>query len=279
MKNLSYFILLCLTIGAISCKKDGTSKVSKNGYSYTLFSSGKGDLIATNDLVYFDLLIKHKDSVLQDSKLSGQQPEFMMPPDSLVNSPNPVVDALKLMRSGDSIVIHERIDTVKNLPPSMASWKEITYVIKVKEVIGENQKKKVKDMEPEIETMVKKSIVDYKANGIKDLKTTPTGLKYAILSEGDGPFPVKGDNVKVYYYGATVADGKKFDSSFGRGVSFNVPLGTGGVIQGWEEALLLLKKGTKALVFIPAKLAYGAEGIPNMIAPNSELAFYIEVLK
>ncbi len=279
MKNLSYFILLCLTIGMISCKKDGTSKVSKNGYSYTLYSSGKGDLIKTNDLVYFDLLIKHKDSTLQDSKLTGQQPEFLMPPDSLVNSPNPVVDALKLMRSGDSIVIRERIDTVKNLPPNMASWKEITYVIKVKEVVGEEQKKKIKDLEPAVETQVMKGVADYKVNGIKDLKTTATGLKYAIISEGNGPLPQKGESVKVYYYGATVADGKKFDSSFGRGAPFTLSLGTGAVIQGWEEALLLLKKGTKALVFIPGKLAYGESGIPNMIPPNAELAFYIEVLK
>ena len=161
----------------------------------------------------------------------------------------------------------------------MASWKEITYVIKVKEVVGQEQKKKIIDMEPEIEAMTMKNIADYKANGIKDLKTTDTGLKYVIHSEGNGALPIKGENVKVYYYGATVADAKKFDSSFGRGAAFTVPLGTGGVIAGWEEALLLLKKGTKATVFIPGKLAYGEAGVPNMIAPNAELAFYIEVLK
>jgi len=279
MKNLSLFIFFGLAICLISCNKDEKNEVSKNGYSYTLYKTGKGELIQVNDLVYFDLQIKYKDSVLQDSKMSPTQPEFLMPADSLVTTPNPVVDALKLMRAGDSIVIRERIDTIKNLPPNMKDWKEITYCIKVKNIVDEKQKKGIRDMEPAIETLVQKSIADYKANTLKDIKTTPTGLKYSIISEGNGPLPAKGETVNVYYYGASVADGKKFDSSFNRGTSFGVPVGAGRVIPGWEEALLLLKKGTKAVVFIPGKLAYGEQGIPDMIAPNAELAFYIEVLK
>ena len=279
MKNLSFFILFAGILGFVACKKDESGKVSKNGYSYDLYKTGKGELIQVNDLVFFDLQIKHKDSLLQDSKANPTQPEFLMPADSMVTTPNPVVDAMKLMREGDSIVIRERIDTIKNLPPNMKDWKEITYVIKIKKVVTEKLKEEVRQLEPDVEKTTFAKIAEYKSGGIKDLKTTPTGLKYTILSEGGGPLPVKGEAVNVYYYGATVSDSKKFDSSYSRGTHFGVPLGAGKVIPGWEEALLLLKKGTKAVVFIPGKLAYGEQGIPDMIAPNAELAFYIEVLK
>jgi len=279
MKKISALVLFACAIGFVSCKKDGTESVTKNGYAYTLFKTGKGEPVQVNDLVYFDLQIKHKDSVLQDSKMSPVQPEFLMPPDSLITTPNPVVDALKLMRSGDSIVIRERIDTIQNLPAEMKDWKEITYCIKVKNILTEKDKKVIKDLEPQVEAQVNKYVADYKANAIKDLKTTATGLKYVIISEGDGPMVQKGENTNVHYFGASVGDGKKFDSSFSRGTTFSVPVGAGKVIPGWEEALLLLKKGSKAMVFIPAKLAYGEQGIPGMIAPNAELAFYIEVAK
>ncbi|MBK9024915.1 MAG: FKBP-type peptidyl-prolyl cis-trans isomerase [Saprospiraceae bacterium] len=281
MKNLSFFILLLLSVSIISCKKDENGGVSKNGYSYTLFKTGEGEIIKTNDLVFFDMVIMHKDSVLQDSKSSPQQPEFLMPPDSLMTSPNPVVDALKLMRKGDSIVIRERIDTMpkENFPPNMKEWKEITYTIKVKNVVGESEKKVVRDMEPAVEKLIQKDIADYKAGTIKDLKTTATGLKYVMHTEGSGPTTQKGETAKVYYYGATLADAKKFDASYAKGTAFSFPVGAGRVIQGWEEALLLMKKGDKATFFIPGNLAYGKQGIQDMIPPDAELAFYIESIK
>ncbi|HQW96761.1 MAG TPA: FKBP-type peptidyl-prolyl cis-trans isomerase [Saprospiraceae bacterium] len=279
MKKFSVFILFAFVVGMISCKQDAKESVTKNGYSYTLFKTGSGDLIQVNDLVNFDMEIKYKDSVLQDSRKSPVKPEFVLPADSLVTTPNPVVDALRLMRSGDSIVIKERIDTVKGLPDNMKDWKEITYCIKVHSVLTDKDKQVVKDLEPSVEKEMVKYIADYKANTIKDLKSTATGLKYVIISDGSGPMVQKGESVPVHYYGATVVDGKKFDSSFGRGTTFKVPVGAGQVIPGWEEALLLFKKGTKAIVFIPSALAYGEQGIPGMIAPNSELAFYIDIQK
>ncbi|MCO6461470.1 MAG: FKBP-type peptidyl-prolyl cis-trans isomerase [Saprospiraceae bacterium] len=277
MKKISVFILFVFVIGMVSCKQDAKKSVTKNGYSYTLFKTGSGDLIQVNDLVSFDMQIKYKDSVLQDSKKSPVKPEFVLPADSLVTTPNPVVDALRLMRKGDSIVIYERIDTVKGLPDNMKDWKEITYCIKVNDVLNEKDKQKVIDLEPSIAKEVNNVISEYKANTLKNLKTTATGLKYVILSEGTGPMVQKGETVPVHYYGATVSDSKKFDSSYSRGTTFKVPVGAGNVIPGWEEALLLFKKGTKAIVFIPSNLAYGKQGIPGMIQPDAELVFYMDV--
>ena len=278
MKKFSVLILFAMVMGMISCKNNAKDSVTKHGYPYTLFPTGSGDLIQDDDVVFFDMQILHKDSILQDSRNNPIKPEFAIPADSLVTTPNPVIDALRLMRKGDSVVVREKIDTVQGLPENMKDWKEITYRIKVTDVLNKKEKQKIKDMEPGVEKEVQKLITDYNSGAIKDLKTTPTGLKYVILQDGNGPQIQKGEVAKVHYFGATVSNGMKFDSSFSRGSTFTVPVGGGQVIPGWEEALLLMKKGTKAMVFIPGNLAYGANGIPGMIEPNSELAFYMEIL-
>lgn len=279
MKNALFIIAGLLVIGMTACKESGGENVTKNGYTYTLFENGSGDLIQPGDVVFFNIVVRHDgDSIWQDSKDSPQQPELVMPADSQITSPNPVIDALKMMRLGDSIVINERVDTVQNLPPQMAGWKTINYSIVVTEIINESKKKMVTDQEVAVEAQVMEDIKAYNSGSLNGLQSTETGLKYIFHEKGSGAMNQKGEHVKVYYYGATVKDAKKFDSSYGRGTSFAVPLGAGQVISGWEEILLLLKKGDKVTVFIPGNLAYGKEGIPGFIGPDAELAFYIEVL-
>lgn len=289
MKKYNFILLLAAllftAVAGFSQKKTKSPKVKEakgvttGGYSYKLYSTGKGDMFKTDDLVYFDLVIRHKDSIIQDSRLSPQQPEFIIRDKSEYTTPNPVIEALMLMRVNDSLIIFERIDTVQNLPPTMKDWKAISYSIKAKKVITEAQKKLVRDLESEIEAIVSKNVASYKANTLADVKVTPSGLKYLLLMEGKGPAAKQGESLYVHYYGASVSNGKRFDSSYSRGAAFNFPVGKGMVIPGWDEALLLLKKGSKAIVFIPAELAYGDQGISDTIEPNAELAFYMEVLE
>ena len=103
---------------------------------------------------------------------------------------------------------------------------------------------------------------------------TASGLQYEALKRGFGPKPKPTDTVEVHYQG-TLIDGTVFDSSIQRGqpATFQV----GGVIPGWVEALQLMSVGDKWKLTVPASLAYGARGTPN-IPPNSVLIFEVELL-
>lgn len=107
-------------------------------------------------------------------------------------------------------------------------------------------------------------------------KTTASGLKYAIIKEGEGVTIQKGKQVVVNYSGFLL-DGTKFDSSVERDEPFTLVAGIGQVIPGWDEGLLLLKKGSKARFIIPPALAYGARDL-GKIPPNSTLVFDVEVI-
>lgn len=109
--------------------------------------------------------------------------------------------------------------------------------------------------------------------------TAPDGskaqLQYKILESGpDEPSPKKGDVVEVHYVGSLI-DGTVFDSSIQRG--FPATFGITDVIPGWTAALQMMKAGDKWELFIPAKLAYGEFG-PPQIPPNSALIFQLQLL-
>jgi FKBP-type peptidyl-prolyl cis-trans isomerase len=107
----------------------------------------------------------------------------------------------------------------------------------------------------------------------KDVKTTASGLGYVIENEGTGDAIKDGDRVTVKY------EGKHLDgSAFDKGDSAVMVPGQG-LIPGFSEALKLVKKGGKATFYIPGKLGYGANGVPQAkIGPNEMLIFEVEVL-
>ncbi len=133
-------------------------------------------------------------------------------------------------------------------------------------------------------------------SGLKTKATkTPSGLEFLIIEKGSGIQPKQGENVRISYSGY-LEDGTLFDTSnpeiakeFGvfdeergeqNGYS-EIPfqIGSSGMISGFLEGLTKLKMGDKAVIFIPFNLGYGERGAGNVIPPNANLIFEIELKK
>lgn len=106
--------------------------------------------------------------------------------------------------------------------------------------------------------------------------TTPTGLHYWDIKPGTGEEAKSGSHVKVHYTG-WLPSGKKFDSSVGS-APFDFTLGQGEVIKGWDEGVVGMKVGGKRQLKIPPQLAYGEDGHPPQIPPNSTLIFDVTLV-
>jgi cyclophilin family peptidyl-prolyl cis-trans isomerase len=139
-----------------------------------------------------------------------------------------------------------------------------------------------------------------KAKYLADTKATatetPSGLRYKILQAGTGKKPADGSTVYIHYAGY-LEDGSLFDSSY---EDVNKECGKydenrakqngyqpfpfqygkkEGLIPGFIEGLEHMNLGDKALVYIPSKLGYGERGAGNVIPPNSNIIFEIEMLE
>ncbi|MEI8239344.1 MAG: FKBP-type peptidyl-prolyl cis-trans isomerase [Actinomycetota bacterium] len=107
----------------------------------------------------------------------------------------------------------------------------------------------------------------------------PTTLIVTDITKGTGPTAAKGDTVIVNYVGVRSADGKEFDNSYDH-QPFEVPLGAGNVIPGWDQGLVGVQAGSRRQLDIPASLAYGnAPPDTTVIKPGDALSFVIDVLQ
>lgn len=102
-------------------------------------------------------------------------------------------------------------------------------------------------------------------------------LQITDIEIGTGKETVSGALVIAHYTGR-LEDGTKFDSSVDKGRPFQFVFGTGRVIKGWDQGLIGMRVGGKRKLFVPAHLAYGDRQIGNLIGPNSNLIFEIELL-
>lgn len=123
----------------------------------------------------------------------------------------------------------------------------------------------------------------------------PSGLKYKVVSAGDGPKPSAGQRISVDYAG-WLEDGTLFDTSkdsiareFGRYDEL-LAMHRGDfspitmvyspdmrLIAGFKEALMEMKAGDKWRIFIPPHLGYGSQG-SGPIPPGANLVFDLEML-
>jgi FKBP-type peptidyl-prolyl cis-trans isomerase FkpA len=102
-------------------------------------------------------------------------------------------------------------------------------------------------------------------------------LQIEVLTTGTGAAPKRGEQVTVHYTG-WFTNGEKFDSSVDRREPFQFVLGAGQVIRGWDLGVAQMKVGDKVKLTIPPQLAYGVQGYPGAIPPNSTLVFEVELL-
>jgi peptidylprolyl isomerase len=121
--------------------------------------------------------------------------------------------------------------------------------------------------------------------GSKPKVTVTKGAKPAkklavdVLEEGDGPKVAKGDLLVADSLGKVFKSGKVFDNSYDRKVPAAFPIGTGGVIPGWDKALVGVKAGSRVLMVVPPKDGYGKTGNSQAgIKGTDSLIFVVDVI-
>ncbi|MEM7360662.1 MAG: FKBP-type peptidyl-prolyl cis-trans isomerase [Pseudomonadota bacterium] len=104
---------------------------------------------------------------------------------------------------------------------------------------------------------------------------TKSGLQYKILAPGNDKRPTSRSRVTIHFQGKHV-DNSVFDSTFN---DEPLELSLRKAIRGWKEGLPLIGEGGRIVLYVPARLAYGHDGLPPSIKRNEALIFIIDLLE
>lgn len=106
----------------------------------------------------------------------------------------------------------------------------------------------------------------------------PAELIAQPLIEGEGDVVESGQTITVHYTGVLWDTGEVFDSSWEGGTPVSFPIGTGGVIPGWDKGLVGQPIGSQVLLVIPPADGYGEQGSGDAIPPGATLVFVVDIL-
>lgn len=295
MKLIKISFVLFTAIAIISCG-GSSSNMTDNGYNFKIHDDASGSIASPNEHVYFMFDIKDSGGkVIQSYRNAPVTPSLKLPPQGdNAYKVNPLLELLALLSVGDSASIYIPVDSLGNVPPGYDKTEVFEYAVVVEDVLSEadhatkqaeiqrvQQEKAMalKEREKDIAAFSASSLQAYKTGKVTDVIELEDGLKYVIHELGEGEQAKEGKYVSMQYYGVLMSDGAMFDNSFKRGNAFTFTPGRGEVIQGWDKVIPRLKQGTKASIFIPADLGYGAAGSPPAIPAGADLMFYVEVEK
>lgn len=107
---------------------------------------------------------------------------------------------------------------------------------------------------------------------------TASGVEYFSLIENPaGAMPQEGNKVAIAYMAWVKKSGKLFESTAATGKLYEFELGTGRAIKAWHETVAKMHRGEKYLLLVPAEAAYGSKGVAELVPPNSDLIYVIEL--
>lgn len=292
------YLLIGLVLIVAACSK--TTKETPKGHKYTLLREGSGETAKAGQFLMLNLVFKDgKDSVWNDTRKDEIPMIYQMA------EPSPddegVDEILSVLRKGDSVVFTLPASVLfektfrQPMPETIDGNSQFTFNAGVKDILTSDQ---LRVMEQEFmakrdKVQLEKDIAEIDAflseSNIQAM-TTPSGLRYLISKEGTGDPATVGSEVAIHYAGYLL-DGTLFDTSmesvakannaFTEGRPYepiSLSAGSGQVIPGWEEAILLMKKGSKMRVWIPSTLAYGPQNRSAVIKANSILVFDMEMV-
>jgi FKBP-type peptidyl-prolyl cis-trans isomerases 1 len=279
MKN-SILLAALISLGLVAC----TSNETPSGVKFTVLRKGDGVKVDSGKFMVMNMIFKDgKDSIWSDTRKNGF-PAIVQMQDSIPKGDG-VLEVIQMLTKGDSVsfLIPAKDLFTKTfrqpVPPMVDSTSSFTFVIGLSDVLNEEQVRQLQSslvakqneklmMEQKVQLGKDTVIIDnyLTEKGIKTQKTA-SGLRYVITKPGKGENAQSGQSVSINYAGYLL-NGKYFDTSIEAVAKANnlftpgrpyqpleVVVGYQQVIQGWEEAMMLMNKGSKMTVYIPSTLA------------------------
>ena len=279
-------LLSLLTLSACGGNK------TENGLKYKILVKGTGRTAQMGDLVKGILTLSAQDSILMTS---GEESEIIL---QIMESifPGDLNEGLLVLHEGDSASFFMPIDSIeKYMGPGMMPdfvKKELVYTIKIDKLYTQAEYQEEENIRAaEAQELEDLAIAQYLQENNITVTPEESGIYFIETKKGKGNTVQQGQSVKVNYIGKLL-NGKLFDTNIESVAKENgtyipqrtyepmsVLAGVGQMIPGFDQALTMMKKGSKATVIIPFRLAYGNRAVSEDIPAYSTLVFEVEMVE
>ena len=281
-------ILLCSTMFALSaCHKSSQNQyeTTEGGLQYVYLDKSHSDIAPQPgnklllDVKYFD----EKDSLLFNSQ--DISPRFIMDFDKPETPGATINDAFAMMHEGDSLSVlinaykfylgAGQVEELKKID----STKMLRFELRLKKILSpEVVKKELEKQDKVLKDEEEYLLQDFLTKNYPDAKPTKSGLYYIETTTGEGPLIAKTNTVAIHYT-ATYINGEPIYSTYQRNDPLVFQVSDPNVWPCLAEAVQYMRKGGKATIIAPSKLAAGENGDKDMhIAPRKTIVFDLEVI-
>jgi FKBP-type peptidyl-prolyl cis-trans isomerase FkpA len=286
IKNTLQFVFACIAslLVLAGCSK-AKYKKTKGGMPYQLFAGKDTQTIRPGNFIKIQFTQKIKDSVYFTTV--GLLPQYQQV--SGESRPYDISELWTSLKLGDSVIATQMIDTFiarnpQNVPPQFKKGDKIITYIKVLGIFTSDSSARAdydavnKAWLANETATIEKYLADKKITAVK----SPSGAYVETISAGTGELIDSNKYISVNYTG-TNWEGTKVDSNvdsaFGHVGPYSFMTGTGAMIKGFDEAVLMMRLNGKARVYVPSILGYGGQPQPGSpIKPYDKLIFDIEVV-
>ena len=200
--------------------------------------------------------------------------------------PGSIDRALMMMHQGDSAVFV--LNAIKflthkvnmKIPEGMTQSDSMFFYIRLRQVLSEKKVNEIHQKYLDYRRQLEPQLIDdyIKRHADYHFELQPSGLYIARVKDGQGLRPLPGDSVYVNYI-AYFINGEPFSSTLKKRQIFRFKIGDEKVIPGLEMAIRQMREGQVSFVIIPSFLAYGEQGLLDLIPPYSPLVFQVELRK
>lgn len=104
-------------------------------------------------------------------------------------------------------------------------------------------------------------------------KDEETGIYWLFFRHTNSIMPQPDSEVEVSYQARTLADENVFTTDTNT-VRIRLPE----AMVGWRLGMVRVPVGSRLLLFVPSRFAYGSEGLAGYVAPNTPLVFHIDLI-
>jgi FKBP-type peptidyl-prolyl cis-trans isomerase FkpA len=260
-------------------------KKTPTGLKYIHHIANKTQKAQLNEVVVLHYIMtvqtNGKDSIIRNTFKEPLPFALKVSPPSFKGS---LEEGFTMVAKNDSISFSVKADSLfkQGFPPFVDKGSQVRFDMRILDITTEQAFAEARQREMESKINEQKTKDDeiirqfLKDNNIANAQKTESGLYYVIGQTGEGEALSTGKKVSVHYLGKLL-NGNKFDSSYDRGQPLDFNYNQGQMIKGFDEGVGFLKKGGKAVLYIPSHLAYGERGA-GTIPPFSVLIFEIELV-